>query len=684
MPRLIFQGCRRPRSGGATRTRVARWVLAVAALLLVHSGVAAETRRVLVLYSNSRLLPANIAFDSGLRPVIPANPLRPVEIFSEFLDEPEFGGDKYERTVSTYLHEKYGDRPPDAMLIAGNLALRFTLRYREQLFPAVPIVHAGVTRTMLQSMRLPADVVGVPIAYDFAGTVQQALKWHPRATHLVIVTGGSQDDNWESVVRPEITPIVGKVQVEYVAGLPFAVLEKRLRELRSDSVVLTTGFFRDGDGRSYLPRDAAALIAAASSVPVYAPFDTFMGTGVVGGRMVSYEQMGRQCGQILTRLFSGQPDWRRVPETAPSVLEVDWRQIKRWGIDPTQLPHDTVIAFRPPTLWQTYRNEVLVAVSIILLQSGLLTSLLLERRRRRTAESAVQQQHIELAHASRLAVAGELTAAIAHEINQPLGAAQTTADTAELILQAGGDRREDLLRLVGRMRKDIVRVSEVIRRLRTLLAKHEARRQPLDLNLVLTDVEAFLRTEMVRRNMTLALRRAAQPARILGDETQIQQVLLNLILNSMDASAEAPAERRLILVQIESAVGTHSVSVTDQGSGFADSDLSKLFDSFFSTKNKGMGLGLSIARTIVEAHGGTIRAESGPGGGAIFYVRLPAHDAPENASGISPPLNGVPAVDPQSGTIARAESEVERSTLCGLRRLAAIGNSKRADGTAST
>ena len=234
------------------------------------------------------------------------------------------------------------------------------------------------------------------------------------------------------------------------------------------------------------------------------------------------------------------------------------------------------------------------ALTVILLLSALVVSLLLERRRRRTAEIAAQKQHTALAHASRLAVAGELTAAIAHEINQPLGAAQTSADAVELILQAGGDRREELLRIVGRIRNDTKRASEVIKRLRTLLARHEARRQPLDLNVVLTDVEVFLRTELRRRDMTLVLRPAATPARILGDETQIQQVLINLIMNAMDASADAPVDRRTIVVQVESAAGAYLISVKDQGSGLADSDLSKLFDSFYSTKRTGMGLGLSL------------------------------------------------------------------------------------------
>ncbi len=579
----------------------------------------------LVVYTTSRLSGSNIAFESGLHQVFDATPGQSVQIFSEFLDEPRFSGERYELTVTTYLHDKYADQSLDAVVVGGDDALEFILRHRERLFPRVPVLHVGVTPLALQSMSpLPPDVVGVPMVWDFAGTVEQALKWHPRATRLVIVTGASKQDDWEPVINPQIAPILGDVHAEYLVGLPLPELQKRLRELGTDSVVLTMGFHRDRDGRLYVLGDTLAPIVDASSAPVYAAADLALGSGVVGGRMLSYEGTGRQYAQILERLFSGQPDWRRMPATNPSALQVDWRQVKRWGIDPAQIPPDAIVSFRPPTLWQAYRNAVLGAVTIILLLSGLVASLLLERRRRHSAELAVQKQHLALAHASRLAVAGELTAAIAHEINQPLGAAQTNADTAELLLQGGGDRREDLLRLLGRIRNDTLRASEVIRRLRTLLARQEARREMLDLNAVLTDAEAFLRPELKRRDMALVLRPAATPARILADETQIQQVLINLIMNAMDASADAPADRRTIVVQLEIAAAIYTISVQDQGSGFVDGALSKLFDSFFSTKRNGMGLGLSIARTIVEAHGGTIRAENSPGGGAIFHVLLPA------------------------------------------------------------
>ena len=175
-----------------------------------------------------------------------------------------------------------------------------------------------------------------------------------------------------------------------------------------------------------------------------------------------------------------------------------------------------------------------------------------------------------------------------------------------------------------RIRRDNLRASDVIRRLRALLAKHEPERQPFDLNAAVSDVATLLRAEARQRQVTLDFRPAPTPAFVAGDQTQIQQVLINLVLNAMDAVADVPEDRRTIVVSVEKQRDGASVTVRDRGHGIAPEHLPKLFDSFFSTKQRGMGLGLSIARTIVEAHGGRIWAENGPGEGAVFHVELPA------------------------------------------------------------
>lgn len=600
------------------------------AVTALPAGGTQETRTVLVLYANVRQLPANLKFDQGLRESI-LNPAdRPVAVFDEFLDLSRFGGEAYVRVLATYLREKYASSPPDVIVVANEEALRFLLDNRTSFFPQVPVVHMSVSRSFLRSIEgLPADVFGVPIEYDFAGTIEQALRWHPRARRLVIVTGTSARDlGWEARLRAEASRYDERVAVEFLAGLPTAKVLERLGQIGDDAVVFTTGYFRDGAGHHYTPHEIAVVLTAAARAPVYAPFNTFIGTGIVGGRMPSYEAMGRQAGQIVNALLDGAaPASLHLPEIMPNALNVDWRQVHRWGIDEKAIPSDAIVHFREPPFMEAHRTEVPIAVVVFLLQAGLIAGLLVERRRRHQAELADQNHRFQLAHASRLAVAGELTGAIAHEINQPLGAILSNADAADLLLEAGGDRRDELRQILADIRRDDIRASEVIRRLRKLLDKREVERQRFHVIEAVTEVESLLRGEARRRGVTMSVRHPAGAVTVLGDRIQIQQVLINLVLNAMDAVAEAPEDRRTVVVSVKRTAAGMVIKVRDRGHGIPSEHLAKVFDSFFSTKGKGMGLGLSIARTLVEAHGGRIRAENDPGGGAVFSVELPAADA---------------------------------------------------------
>ena len=425
-------------------------------------------------------------------------------------------------------------------------------------------------------------------------------------------------------MRSEVPVVAGHVGTEYWSGLPLAALQSRLATLRSDAVVFTPGFWQDGGGRAFNPRDAAALIARASSAPVYGPFDTFIGTGIVGGRMPSFEEMGRQAGDTVKAILAGAaPGTLRLPNATQTALHIDWRQVQRWGIDENMIPADTVIHYKPPTFWEMYRTGTMIASAAFLLQSALIATLALERRRRSAAELTTQRLNAQLAHASRLAVAGELTAAIAHEINQPLGAVQTSADAADLLLQSGADHHADLIRIVTRIRGDTMRASDVIRRLRNLLAKQTLEQSPFEAGAALTDVAMILRPEAERRKITLRRRPAPAATHITGDQIHIQQVLIDLVLNAMDAVAGLPENRRHVEICMEGRASNVLMIVRDRGQGISPENLPKLFDSFFTTKQRGMGIGLSIARSIVETHGGRIWAQNCEPNGASFFVELP-------------------------------------------------------------
>ncbi|HEX6851395.1 MAG TPA: ATP-binding protein [Candidatus Polarisedimenticolaceae bacterium] len=588
---------------------------------------AMPVRDVVVLYSNGRLLPANIEVDRGLRDALPESASPRTEIYDEFLDRPRFAGEAHDETIAAYLRGKYASHPPDAIVAAGNEALEFVLSRRASVFPGVPVVHVGVGVTYLRSIPAPPDdVVGVSVDYDPVATLEAALRWHPTARRIVLVTGSSAADlEWEQRLRGAAPRFEGRATFEFLSGLPPEDLRRRLAALGTDAVVFTPGFFQDGAGRHYLPRDAARVVAAASGAPVYAPYNTFLGTGIVGGSMPSFEAMGRQAGRTVNEVLDGTPPASFASSgVMPQALNVDWRQVRRWGIDERRIPADAVVHFRTPTFLEEHRWQVVVAAAVFAIQAGLIALLLAERRRRRSSEAARQKQRFELAHASRLAVAGELTASIAHEINQPLGAILSNADTAELLLDSGGDRRDDLRQILADIRRDDLRASEVIRRLRTFLAKHDVERRPFALDEAVRDVASLLQPEARRRRVALDVHPVPDGLALTGDRVQFQQVLMNLALNAMDAAADAAEDRRTVVITVEADAGEVEVQVSDRGQGIAPEHLPRLFDSFFTTKRQGMGLGLAIARTLVEAHGGRIWAEHAPEGGAVFHVRLPA------------------------------------------------------------
>ena len=244
-------------------------------------------------------------------------------MYAEFLDQPAFSGPAYEHSLATYLREKYVARPPQAIVAAGEQALEFVLRERGDLFSDVPVVHLAVSAAYLRSSPpLPADVMGVPVEFDAMGTIQMALRLHPAARRLVVVTGTSSwDSEREAILRARLGPLQSRITVEFLAGLRTDALVKRLGELGSGDVVYTPGYFRDGAGREFAPRDVAELIASASTAPVYGPYSTFLGTGVVGGNMPSFAEIGRGAGSTVGRLLGGEaPATLGLPAVFPAVV----------------------------------------------------------------------------------------------------------------------------------------------------------------------------------------------------------------------------------------------------------------------------------------------------------------------------------------------------------------------------
>jgi C4-dicarboxylate-specific signal transduction histidine kinase len=248
----------------------------------------------------------------------------------------------------------------------------------------------------------------------------------------------------------------------------------------------------------------------------------------------------------------------------------------------------------------------------------------LDLTERKHAEAALRDAQTNLAHVVRITTLGELTASIAHEVNQPLAAIRTNAEACLRWLDRGTPDLDEARRSVKWIIDNGIRASEVIRRVRALANKTEIEKVPLDVNDVVSEVITLVQRELTRHQVSLQMELAPALPMILGDRIQLQQVMINLVMNGIEAmQSVTDRPRELVIRSRQDDAQQVLVSVTDCGVGISAEDADRLFDAFFTTKSSGMGIGLSICRSIMEAHGGRLSATGNEGPGATFQFTLP-------------------------------------------------------------
>lgn len=310
---------------------------------------------------------------------------------------------------------------------------------------------------------------------------------------------------------------------------------------------------------------------------------------------------------------------------SPQSYVADVRQLRRWGLSEKDLPAGTVQMFKEPTFWEQYWFATVVALAIVALQGTVIAGLLVERRRRQAAEGESRLRLLEVVHLNQSATAGALSASIAHELNQPLGAIRSNAEAAEAILMSERPDLELIRQILIDIQDDDQRAHDVISRMRGLLKKRgEIDWQEFDLNEVITSAIRILRGEAEQRGVVVSSNWARRELPVRADRVHVQQIILNLATNAMDAMLDVVAtERRLMLATTLTKDSKVELSISDTGRGIPNEQLASIFEPFYTTKPSGTGLGLSIVRAIVETYGGTIWAANRPEGGAVFRVLLP-------------------------------------------------------------
>ncbi|HEY2396087.1 MAG TPA: ATP-binding protein [Rudaea sp.] len=595
----------------------------------IGPAAAEEHKRVMILHSVGREFRPWNEWAKYIRAELDRQSPWPLDVQEHSLVTARTADQNPEEPFVEYLRRLYGGQPPDLIVVVGAPAAGFIQRHRKDLFATAPMLFTTVEQRRVRTSDLTEHDTVVAVIHDFRFLFESFLRIAPDTKTIAIINGDSPNEQfWQGEMRRELKPLEGRIEMRWYDKLSYEDLLKQTAMLPPHSAIFWYQMIVDGAGVAHEGDRALTRLYQTANAPIFSHDEAFYGSEIVGGPMHSPLAGATRAAGVAIRILNGEkPGDIKTPSSSVGPPRYDWRELQRWKISERFLPPGAQIDFREPTTWEQYRWQIILVCAIILVQAALISLLLHERRRRHSSEVQSRQRMNELAHTNRYSIAGELTASIAHEINQPLGSILTNAETAQVMLKSPAPDMNELGEIIADIRRDDQRASQVILRLRSLLKKTPFELRDFDLNDAVQDAIELLGGVAIARGVRMDRFMTPVPLPVNGDRIQLQQVIINLMINAMDAMVDMPSADRVMSVYTARIDAFAQITVSDSGPGIPQDKRKQIFEPFFTTKPQGMGMGLSIARTIVEAHHGQLSAENHSGGGAVLRVRLPLASA---------------------------------------------------------
>ena len=604
------------------------WIVLAGMFMLGPESLAAEppVRQVLVLQAFNR---GNLILDhftSEFRVELDRGVGKPVNLVQVVVGPTGFV-EAPEQAIVDFIRANYAGRaPPDLIVTIAGPAAIFARKHRAQLFPDVPLLFAAVDDRYLKSAPATANEAAVSASNDFAAVIEDILQVLPKTRQVFMVIGsGVINKFWRQRLEKDFSRFHERVEFVWSADLSLDEILDRCAHLPANSAIFYLTFGTDASGTAYADERVIGELHARANAPLFAAHSPFFGSGIVGGRLMAMDDLARNAASSAIRILNGEPTSSvKFASQLPSLPVFDWRELRRWNIPESRLPAGSEVRFRRPSLWMAYRTAVLVALGALAIQAALILGLLFERRARLRAEIESRRNLTLAADTDRRMTMSTLTGSIAHELSQPLSAMIYNAEALELMLNANRATHETILEVLSDIRRDGILAADIIERHRTMLRSRQLQKKAVDLQSVVDDTLTLVAHDLRQRQISVSVELPANSRVIEGDPVLLEQVFVNLVMNAMDAMAAIPPERRQLKISSATSENNVEVSVRDSGPGLPPDLIGRLFTPFVTTKSHGIGIGLSITRTIVEAHGGRIACHNNPDGGATFTVTLPS------------------------------------------------------------
>ena len=357
-----------------------------------------ETKRVLILAGHIKNQPAVKLAEKGIEQVFQTSTEYRIKVDIEYLDLYRFTSKHYKQEMVDLLRHKYGDGKIDCVITILTSALRFMLDDGDKIFPGIPTVFTVVSKPTLTGLNLPGNVTGISYELDIKGTLETALKLQPNTKHVVLVAGVSKTIGGMGQKAKKIFQLYkGDLQFTHLTDHSMEQVLEQVARMPKDTIIFNLGMYRDKAGNVFIPMEAMAQISEKSSVPSYSVFETFMGHGIVGGRLVGFEVQGKKAAQYALAILKGEkPSNLPVTSYGTIVPMFDWRQLQKWGLDEERLPDGSIVHFKELTTWVVHKWYIIGGISLFIIEAILILLLLFNWARRLKAESALRKSHKEL------------------------------------------------------------------------------------------------------------------------------------------------------------------------------------------------------------------------------------------------------------------------------------------------
>ena len=612
-------------------TGIAALVVFLAVSLGCPAGFAAESKRVMLLHSFGLDFKPWSEYAKSIRSELVRQSPWPLDIVENSLVTARSSDEDPEAPFVEYLRALFAKRPLDLIVSIGAPAAAFVQRHRQRLFAATPMVFTAIDQRRVQYSSLTANDAVVALRINYLSAFENILQVLPDTKDVIVVVGSSPIEKfWKEAIGKEVEPLTNRIKLSWTDELSFEALLKQASALPPHTAIFWELMIVDAAGVLHEGDVPLTRVHAVANAPIFSYDESFFGNAIVGGPLLLAADTGRQTAAAAIRILGGEkPGEIRPPPVQFASPVFDWREMQRWGIGENKLPPGSEIRFRNPTAWEQYRAYILAVVAAILIQSALIAWLLYEHRRRQRAEILARNTMSELTHVNRVATVGQLSASITHEVNQPLAAILANAEGALRWLKRA-NVEEVRISLEGIV-SDGFRASDIITNLRAMFKHDVQEKSPVDINKLVSSVLALVVIDLQKHEIDLQTELDDQIPKVLGNQVQLQQVILNLVMNAIEAMSSSQTRVLRIQTELSQSNKVH-VSIEDTGTGIKPSDVARVFKPMFTTKARGMGMGLSICRSIIENHDGRIWVSPGANGGSIFQFELPMAASKDQAA----------------------------------------------------